>query len=389
MRVAFVQVSGMAFPGGSFRVFQNLLAGANVEAASFVYGFERPDRPWQSPEFFVRERLHFGRLEHTRIAPWLAHARWLSWRYSGQKLAKALTGWRPSHVHAHLQGNGFIHAMDWCSAHAVPFSVCVHDDIRHLTKGDPWASFIEQKVAQAWQTANNRFVISEEIGMEYSARYGVKTWEQVTDGLGEVRTSPREVTPDRINLYFAGAVNIPYEQNIKALQQALKIYQARNPATSASITLRGGRHFIWEDANAPRIEVRPFGSPGDVQNDLEGADIVYLPLSIDPAFSNFAKFSLSTKMVSYLASGLPIFYHGPEDSAAYRLLSRNRACAACFSNDPVQILDALHEAQNRRAQLVGNALRLAREKFQLSEIRNRFWSAIQGPLPTHSPHGNS
>ncbi len=39
----------------------------------------------------------------------------------------------------------------------------------------------------------------------------------------------------------------------------------------------------------------------------------------------FARYSLSTKMVTYAGSGVPILYHGPADSAAYELLNKNNA----------------------------------------------------------------
>jgi hypothetical protein len=92
-------------------------------------------------------------------------------------------------------------------------------------------------------------------------------------------------------------------------------------------------------------------------------------------------------MVSYLAAGLPIFYHGPAESAVHRLLSEYGACAACFSNNPGEILPAILQALDRRTEMVANALRLGRERFGLAEIRRRFWSAIEkttaGPVGIH------
>lgn len=300
-----------------------------------------------------------------------------------------MSAWKPDHVHAHVHGTGFIHAIEWCQIHGVPFSACVHDDVQHLASDDPWKKSIEQAAGNAWRAAANRFVISPEIGVEYSRRYGSRDWIQITDGVDSFPNGLRPEAPGRLNLYFAGGMNIPYEPNFLAVQQALKKLRGCDPAASPRFLLRGGRRIRGEDPGAPPLEPLPFAPHATVLEDLNAMDILYLPLSIDPAFSNFAKFSLSTKMVSYLAAGLPIFYHGPKDSASHSLLSQYRACAACFSNDPDQIFDALCDAQACRLELVENALRLAREKFQLPEIRNRFWSAIQCPLPTHSPHGNS
>jgi hypothetical protein len=216
------------------------------------------------------------------------------------------------------------------------------------------------------------------MGEEYSARYGERPWTQITDGLvtDAIARDPRGVAGNRLSVYFAGAVNWPYEPNFRAMQQALKLYRDQHPGGSVRMILRGGRHFKWEDHSAPEIEVRPFGSPAEVEADMGEADVLYLPLSIDPRYRNFAKFSLSTKMVTYLGAGLPILYHGPSEAAAAKLLGEAGASAVCASNDPQELLHALGSCITQRERVVRNALRLASERFRLEPIRQAFWSAI-------------
>lgn len=387
MRVLFVQAFGMRGGLGSSQIFRSLVANAPCTVETLVYGLN-PLSAWVGgPEVFIRERPHLGRIERSRFAGMAKLARLFTWKSSRHLMHRAMCEWRPDHVHAHIHGTGFIHAMEWCMVSRVPFSACIHDDIRHLASDDPWKKFIEQKTGEAWRSAANRFVISPEIGAEYSRRYGECDWLQVTDGIENFPERAREEVVGRWNVYFAGGMNVPYEPNFLAVQQALKKLAEREQKTRPRFILRGGRRIANEDPSAPPLEPLPFASQEDVARDMDEADVLYLPLSIDPEFSNFAKFSLSTKMVGYLASGLPIFYHGPAGSAAYRLLAQYNACVSCFSNDPGEILHAILEAKTRRSELVANALRLAREKFRLDEIRHRFWSAIEscssGGVPFH------
>ena len=362
---------------GSSQIFRSLVADAPCTIGTLVYGVNPPP-PWGGGrEIFIQERPHLGRIERSRLAGMAKFTRILTWQYSRRKMHRAITAWMPDHVHAHIHGTGFIHAFEWCQLHRVPFSACVHDDIRHLTLDDPWKKFIEEQAGGAWRAAANRFVISPEIGAEYSQRYGNREWQQVTDGMERFPADARPEVPGRWNLYFAGGMNVPYEPNFLAVQQALKKLEQCGEGLRPRFILRGGRRLAGEDSTAPSLEPLPFGSREDVLGDLENADVLYLPLSIHPAFQNFAKFSLSTKMVGFLASGLPIFYHGPAESAVYRLLSQYSACAACFTNDPEEILHAILEAKKRRAEIVANAVLLGRERFQLADIRKRFWSAIQ------------
>lgn len=379
-RILFVQPFGMngKAAGGSSKIYRSLISNAPADIGVLVYGVFPPELSRAEDQWFIRERATLGRLEHSRFATWTWRTRTLSWKSSGAKVARSISEWRPDHVHLHLHGVGFIHAARWCRKHKVAFSVSVHDDIRHLVAGDYWAEFIEEEAGKAWAGASNRFVISKEMGEEYSARYGARPWMQITDGLAPdaIAGTPRAGTRNRLIVYFAGAVNWPYEPNIRAMQQALKLYRDEHPGNSVRMVLRGGRHFKWEDASAPEIEVRPFGTPAEVDADMHEVDVLYLPLSIDPLYRNFAKFSLSTKMVTYLGAGLPILYHGPAEAAAAKLLTEAGASAVCTSNNPQEILHALGSCIRQKETIVRNALRLADERFRLEPIREAFWSAI-------------
>ena len=289
---------------------------------------------------------------------------------------RAMDQWAPSHVHAHIHGIGFMLAYEWCREKGVPLSISVHDDIKHLAAADPWQRTIEKATAQAWQSAAHRFVISPEIGGEYSLRYGERPWIQITDGVDNVAEAPLPSVPNRLNVYFAGALNVPYEPNFIALQHALKLWAASHPNDEVRLIARGGRSLKNEVIGAPGIEVRPFAPPAEVSKDLEKADLLYLPLSFEPKYSNFAKYSLSTKMITYLASGVPILYHGPPDAAVYRLLAKHDACLACFTNAPSDIIKSFEASEVRRNQVAQNALNLGRQEFRLEDIRTRFWSSV-------------
>lgn len=384
MSVVFVQPSGINAQGGSSKIFRSLLAPAPVKVQILVYGTNAPPAGRVGvEERFVSERPALGRLEHTRLH-FLADLLRVPFRgLAKERFYRTLNAWAPSHVHAHIHGTGFLHASEWCRNKGVPFSISVHDDIRHLTSADLWRGRIEKAAAWAWQNATNRFVISPEIGEEYSRRYGTRSWIQVTDGLEVFDPVSRLVAPHRLNIYFAGAMNVPYEPNFIALQRALKLWAVKHPGYEVRLIARGGRSLRNEVDEAPAIEVRPFAQPDEVRKDLEEADLLYLPLSLDPKYSNFARFSLSTKMITYLAAGLPILYHGPQDAAAYRLLTTHDACLSCFTNEPTDIMQSFEASEERKRRVVQNALDLGREKFRLQEIRQRFWSSI---LRTAGPH---
>jgi hypothetical protein len=174
-----------------------------------------------------------------------------------------------------------------------------------------------------------------------------------------------------------GLFLLPYEPNLVALQRALKLFQEQNPRYEVSLTLRCGgvrRHALVH----PRlVKILPFGSEKEAESDMENADILYQPLSLELSDRHFTAFSLSTKMITYLGTGLPILFHGPTNSAAGSLLRRHRAAFMCATNNVKTLAALLLEIGSaKRGQVVTSALALAQSQFHLEAVRRRFWQAL-------------
>ncbi|MDQ6707562.1 MAG: hypothetical protein M3Z85_16485, partial [Acidobacteriota bacterium] len=118
-----------------------------------------------------------------------------------------------------------------------------------------------------------------------------------------------------------------------------------------------------------------------VQRDLEFADLLYMPMPFGVEHQNFARYSLSTKMVTYVGSALPILYHGPRTSAAYDLLEKNHAAIFLTTLDPAEIAATLARVDaKQRSAVARNALALGRREFMLENQVQKFWGTIKESL---------
>jgi hypothetical protein len=173
-----------------------------------------------------------------------------------------------------------------------------------------------------------------------------------------------------------GLFHISYEVNLKALLQALEILQKLQLDWNLAVTCRCGA--IRPQVLADRFPITrlPFASEQEVIRDLEQADMVYLPLPFGQEHESFVRYSLSTKMITYLGSGLPIIYHGPVEAAASQLLAQHQAAILINSLDPHCIAEGLIKAQGKTEALVQNALNLAYKQFMLVEQKNKFWALL-------------
>jgi len=320
-------------------------------------------------------RFFLGRIESTRLHPLIDLAEFTSTRAFRDRLLSLCRERGTSTIH------GLAHLPDFWSAFKVArtlgcrYCLSVHDDIAYSAQSRPLLRASLPRLGEAWRQADARLVITAELGEEYSRRYGRRGYSVVTDGLERIASEPRAQPDTGWRLYFMGAFHLTYGPNFTALEAALSQLTRTHP--DISLTCRCGA--VPPDVWSPGSQVRflPFGTDDDVEADLTQVDVLYLPLPLDRRHELFTRFSLSTKLVTYLGSGLPIVYHGPADAAAGRLLADHDAAAMVTSLDPAELADVVGGLDPvRRRELAENALRLARLRFRLEDQQQAFRDAV-------------
>jgi hypothetical protein len=196
-------------------------------------------------------------------------------------------------------------------------------------------------------------------------------YEVITDGLHTFAPAPVSARPMKLKVYFMGLFHLRYRQNMRALLEGLKLVRQRHLDWDISVICRCDRLPVETFDDDVPVQVLPFAPEDQIALDLLDTDLLYQPLPFQKDAEALNKYSLSTKMVTYLGSGLPIFYHGPGSSAAAALLRQNSAASICTSLDPTQIAQTLEDLHANRTQIVEAALRLARERFSLSDPQAR------------------
>lgn len=379
--VVFTQPFALASPGGGPRILRSLLQDAPSPVVSLCTAPSAPTRPYDD-ERHVPIRPHYGRLERTRLSGFVHQLAPLFARRFRRQLKDQIRKANARSLHAIAHGGlDFYETFLLARELHLPFFLQVHDDVVYTGAGRVSQSKLEQALAETWQNATARFVISRELGLEYQRRYGAHDFIVITDGLDQVAPAPRPHT-GQLRVYFMGLFHLGYEENLQAFIEALELLRPQFPnADDCSITLRCDYLRPALQRQGPLVHVLPFGSEADVQSDLTHADALYLPLHFAEADEPFGAYSLSTKMVTYLGSGLPIFYHGPADTAAERMLRENRAAFFATSLQPAEIADTLLDLWKGEttSAITANALQLARRNFLRADQHRRFWETIETP----------
>jgi hypothetical protein len=333
------------------------------------------------PEMHMAIRPSLGRLENTRahkalgvldIAMLEPLSRRLTRLGEGQDDTSPRV--RASAFHTIPHSVDFVAVQRAADRLGLPMFVSLHDDPSYALRERVERAYALRHLGAAWLGARERFVISEEMGLEMCNRYGERSYVVVTDGLDTIRSLPRTVTPGRLSVYFMGAAHIPYDENFQCLVAALE--QMRDRGVDARLVTRAGRFPFRLESRTLPIEHRPWARQSDVERDFDDIDLAYMPLPFGAEHVDFVRCSLSTKMVTYLGSGVPVLFHGPKQSAAGKLLRQAGAGFEADSLDARALCEILAFDRDRGITVVENALRLARSRFRLADIRTRFWAPI-------------
>lgn len=352
--------------GGGSRILRRLYEGREADVTSLVV-----EASGTGPaKGLIKEVVVFA---GPTIKPW---ARW--------KLRNLLTWLRVGIFKRYTIGKIRQAALkaDYDVLHVVnhyTFSAALCDE-KFIKGKQLWASFhdhyneIKSPVDDTralWERADRRLVISDELGQKYQQEFGNKQYEIITDGVKdeEMNLSEKPVG-DPITIYFAGLLHITYLPLFKALADALDILTKQGQ--SFKLVLRGTQNLDFLQSRSFITEYRPMTlNNAELKNELDVADILYLPIKFTNPY--FYLYSLSTKMVGYLAAPGVILYHGPGDSAACSLLIKADAAVTCISINVDELLGDIEHALRDSHGLSANAKQLAQKRFKLADIQKRFW----------------
>lgn len=374
--ILFVQPFGIGALGGGARILRAMLRDAPVPWHSVAVSSCPPPPVPFGTETHLQHRINLGRIERSRYT---AIAKYID-RFASRRIEVCIESFvlgksvRGIHVVPHA-GYETDAVLNVCQNLKVPLHLSVHDDPDYTLANHPHKKYYLEKIKESWHLAETRFVISQEMGIELGRRWGKLPFVINTDGVG-IPELPRAIAwPKRLHLYFAGLFHHAYVDNIIVLQHALLSLKESHPDLDVKIILRGGLLPEQGVIESQLIKMLPAGTEADVHNDMMAVDMLYFPLGFDREAESMNKYSLSTKMVSYLGSGVPILYHGPANSAAHALLTGHRAAFICNSRIPSDlkmVLGGISEGEGRDR--VVNALDLASGLFNLSRIRREFWT---------------
>lgn len=177
---------------------------------------------------------------------------------------------------------------------------------------------------------------------EYERKYGVKAVSIISSLDRKEIRSPAKGPNDSNDFVIGFAGQIYAIQEWNAFIQALE--SANWQVGDRRVVFRILCRQIPDEASRPRhAEYLGWRSQSDAITALSQADVLYLPYWFSNELRDEVVLSFPSKLITYMAAGRPVLFHGPRYASPAVYLEKCQAGVRCHSLDPAEIYSLIQK----------------------------------------------
>ncbi|MBA3992058.1 MAG: glycosyl transferase [Cyanobacteria bacterium DS2.3.42] len=136
-----------------------------------------------------------------------------------------------------------------------------------------------------------------------------------------------------------------------------------------------GRAVTFQSNSPMNVEYLGWRTQAESIDILSQMDVMYCPYWFDPVFKEEASLSFPSKLTTYLATGRPVFFHGPDYASPAKFLKQHNAAVLCHDlarSDIYNQLDRLVSNAELYRQTAENGSKAFHQHLTLDIMRKQF-----------------
>jgi hypothetical protein len=263
----------------------------------------------------------FRRLRSTRFGGRYEAARTAFAKYRGRRIAAELRDFGPDAILSVSHGASWIAAAEAAQRLKVPLHLICHDEWVRFPGAIDFALDREKLFGRIYRSAFSRLCVSPFMAENYERRFGapgdVLYPSRAKDAAVRAAPSPENKSGDAtLVCAFAGSISSSgYVRALAQLAEALQHQGAQlhifGPVDAKAAAAAGLHH--------DNICFRGLLPSSELIDTLHAeADILFAPMSFDPADRANMELSFPSKLTDYTITGLPLLIVGPDYCSAVR-----------------------------------------------------------------------
>jgi len=249
---------------------------------------------------------------------------------------------------------------------------------------DPISSYLLYKQLDKTMTyASACATASEGMSTLYRERYGIRCvpliFSVAEDNIFPPRAERKD--PKRCVIGFAGQL-YAYDTLMAMINMLEQVnWNVGGVAIELAILGEGHEHLA---KRYDHVQFLGWRNQKTLISSLAEFDVLYLPYMFNPSFKEEKQTSFPGKLVTYLAAGRPIFFHGPAYSSAATFLKQHQAGMVCDGLSKAQMyhcLEWLLRDTQLRETFVRHGHEAVRSQFSFTRQRELLSEFLEMPIP--------
>jgi glycosyltransferase involved in cell wall biosynthesis len=244
----------------------------------------------------------------------------------------------------------------------------------------PFGRYPRKKLLHLLEKVESRMNYGMTISDEMASKYEQITGRNYLSLMHTVQIDNMSLRKTKIantvNFAYAGGLHLERWKVLKDIEKAIKELKITNKKVCLNIFTTQSDKAKYEDQfDEYIVKFHDYLPHNEVYKIYDLADILVHVESFDPEIINFTKFSLSTKIPEYLASGRPILCYAPMNIASSKYILNSKSGLSV--SNYTQLIDAtkrLIEDENLREEMGKNGVDTALKKHSQeykSKIMNK------------------
>jgi len=221
-------------------------------------------------------------------------------------------------------------------------------------------------------------VASEGMAEAYYTQYKIEPIVHIRGVHRDLWKPPAQGLADHVHFTIGFVGSIYTKDEWISLLSALSRENWELEGRKISIRVLATKNPAEDYHNIP-IEFLGWKSAKDAIELMSQVDVLYLPYWFGEKYASIVRLCFPNKLVTYLAAGRPVFFHGPEDSSPVRFLNKYPAGICCHSMKEDDIINSLRQIINDGefyAKATKAGRRALEEEFDLCIFQQRFAKLI-------------
>lgn len=214
---------------------------------------------------------------------------------------------------------------------------------------------------------------------EYTEKYGIKNIPVISSLAREIALSPATAPnqSDEFIIGLAGQIYATEEWNTLIAAIEKFDWKIDGRKIKFHILSRGMPSGV---THPKYVEYLGWMSQEDAIQNLSRVDILYLPYWFSSEFREESTLSFPSKLITYLAAGRPILFHGPDYASPAKYLEENKAGLCCYSLESDRIFEQIKLLATNRdiyRQLAFNGTAAFMRDFTHEKMKENFYEFIE------------